>query len=158
LLRRYQQITGITANLPQPYTAPKALQSRQVGTNHRVLFFNLGFIEIEHEDNLSDWIPNNVDLEPNNLLVVANNDIAMLHDMALFRQSRVKLADDEKKVEGGAFFNVEALPEGSILVFPIALKEKGWRPFGKETSQDLYFGGLESIGFGHCRVRLAGDY
>ncbi|MDJ0675478.1 MAG: RAMP superfamily CRISPR-associated protein [Calothrix sp. MO_167.B42] len=158
LLKRYKLITGIKADLPEPYTAPKALQSRQVGTNHRVLFFNLGFIEIEHEDNLSAWIPDNVDLEPNNLLVVGDNDIAMLHDMALFRQSRVKLADEEKKVEGGAFFNVEALPEGSILVFPVALKETGWRPFGEKTSQDLYFGGLESIGFGHCRVRLAGDY
>jgi CRISPR-associated protein Cmr4 len=158
LLKRYKLVTGITADLPKPYTAPKALQSRQVGTNHRVLFFNLGFIEIEHEDNLSAWIPDNVDLEPNNLLVVADNDIAMLHDMALFRQSRVKLADDEKKVEGGAFFNVEALPEGSILVFPVALKEKGWKPFGDETSQELYFGGLESIGFGHCRVKLGGSY
>ncbi len=158
LLKRYKQITGIEAKLPQAYTAPKALQSRQVGTNHRVLFFNLGFIEIEHEDNLSAWIPDNVDLEPNNLLVVGDNDIAMLHDMALFRQSRVKLADDEKKVDTGAFFNVEALPEGSILAFPVALKETGWRPFGEKTSEDLYFGGLESIGFGHCRVRLGGDY
>ncbi|MDJ0732557.1 MAG: hypothetical protein QNJ47_00485 [Nostocaceae cyanobacterium] len=91
----------------------------------RVLFFNLGFIEIEYDNNLFDWIPDNVELDPNNLLVVADNDIAMLHDMGLYRQSRVKLGDDEKKVEGGAFFNVEALPEGSILVFPIALKEKG---------------------------------
>ena len=164
LLRRYKQIANITADLPKPYTAPKTLQSRQVGTNHRVLFFNLGFIEIEHEDNLSAWIPNDVDLNPDNLLVVDNNDIAMLHDMALYRQSRVKLADDEKKVEGGAFFNVEALPEGSILVFPIALKETGWNPFGKDKnnndikSEELYFGGLESIGFGHSRVRLAGNY
>ncbi len=159
LLKRYKQIAGITANLPKPYTAPKALQSRQVGTNHRVLFFNLGFIEIEHEDNLYAWIPTDTDLNPDNLLVVADNDIAMLHDMALYRQSRVKLASEEKKVEGGAFFNVEALPEGSILIFPIALKEKGWKPFGDgKESQELYFGGLESIGFGHCRVRLAGDY
>lgn len=158
LLKRYKQIAGISANLPKPYTAPKALQSRQVGTNHRVLFFNLGFIEIEHEDNLSAWIPTDADLAPDNLLVVDNKDIAMLHDMALYRQSRVKLAADEKKVDGGAFFNVEALPEGSVMVFPIALKEQGWQPFGEETSQELYFGGLESIGFGHCRVRLAGDY
>ena len=159
LLRRYQLVAGITADLPKPYTAPKALQSRQVGTNHRVLFFNLGFLEIEHEDNLCIWIPTGADLNHDNLLVVADNDIAMLHDMALYRQSRVKLADEEKKVEGGAFFNVEALPEASILVFPIALKEKGWKPFGDaKESQDLYFGGLESIGFGHCRVRLAGDY
>ncbi|MEA5596715.1 RAMP superfamily CRISPR-associated protein [Rivularia sp. UHCC 0363] len=159
LLKRYKQIAGITAELPLPYTAPKALQSRQVGTNHRVLFFNLGFIEIEHEDNLSEWIPSSASFNRDNLLVVADNDIAMLHDMALYRQSRVKLADDQKKVEGGAFFNVEALPEGSILIFPIALKEKGWKPFGDgKTSEDLYFGGLESIGFGHCQVKLAGDY
>lgn len=158
LLRRYKQVANITADLPKPYTAPKALESRQVGTNHRVLFFNLGFIEIEHENDLTDWIPTGADLNRDNLLVVADNDIAMLHDMALYRQSRVKLADDEKKVEGGAFFNVEALPEGSILIFPIALKKTGWQPFGEKTSQELYFGGLESIGFGHCRVRLAGNY
>ncbi|NJO63209.1 MAG: type III-B CRISPR module RAMP protein Cmr4, partial [Richelia sp. RM2_1_2] len=169
LLKRYQKITGkptVTekdetklAPIPKPYSAPKALQSRQIGTNHRVLFFNLGFIEIEHENNLSDWIPSGADLNRDNLLVVADNDIAMLHDMALYRQSRVKLADEEKKVEKGAFFNVEALPEGSILVFPIALKETGWKPFGDGIeSQELYFGGLESIGFGHCRVKLAGDY
>ena len=159
LLKRYQLIAGINADLPLPYSAPKTLQSRQVGTNHRVLFFNLGFIEIEHQDDLSAWIPTGTDLNRDSLLVVADNDIAMLHDMALYRQSRVKLADDEKKVEGGAFFNVEALPEGSVLVFPIALKQNGWKPFGDEKkTEELYFGGLESIGFGHCRVRLAGDY
>ncbi len=65
-----------------------------------------------------------------------------------------------KKVdtERGAFFNTEALPEGSVLVFPIALKRKGWKPFGDKTSSELYFGGLESIGFGRCRVSLAGEY
>ena len=158
LLKRYKQIAGISAEIPKPYSAPKALQSRQIGTNHRVLFFNLGFIEIEHEDNLAAWIPSGADLNHDNLLVVGDNDIAMLHDMSLYRQSRVKLADDQKKVEGGAFFNVEALPEGSILVFPIALKQKDWKPFGNQKSQELYFGGLESIGFGRCRVNLAGDY
>jgi len=159
LLKRYRKITGMEKKLPEPYTAPKALQTRQVGTNHRVLFFNLGFIEIEHQDDLSAWIPKETELSPDNLLVVANNDISMLHDMALYRQSRVKLAPDEKKVDGSAFFNVEALPEASILIFPIAVKEKGWEPFDKgEKSAELYFGGLESIGFGHCHVRLAGDY
>lgn len=53
LLKRYKQITGISANLPDPYTAPKALQGRQVDTNRKVLFFNLGFIEIEHDDDLT---------------------------------------------------------------------------------------------------------
>jgi CRISPR-associated protein Cmr4 len=78
--------------------------------------------------------------------------------MALYRQSRVKLLDDMKKVdtEKGAFFNVEALPEGSVMVFPVAMKERGWKPFGaEELVSELYFGGLESIGFGHCRVTLS---
>ncbi|MBD2457788.1 type III-B CRISPR module RAMP protein Cmr4 [Nostoc sp. FACHB-87] len=158
LLKRYKQITGISATLPDPYTAPKALQGRQVDTNCKVLFFNLGFIKIQKDEDLSDWIPTGSNLNPNNLVVVDNNDIAMLHDMALYRQSRVKLADNEKKVEGGAFFNVEALPEGSILIFPIALKQKGWQPFGNDASDELYFGGLESIGFGRCQVTLGGAY
>jgi CRISPR-associated protein Cmr4 len=84
----------------------------------------------------------------------------MLHDMALYRQSRIKMMDDMKKVDGGAFFNVEALPEGSVLIFPIALKQSqsGWKPFGDAPSQNMYFGGLESVGFGRCNVTLAGDY
>jgi CRISPR-associated protein Cmr4 len=165
LLKRFKQITRISEEVPKPYTAPKTLQGRQVGTNRKVLFFNLGFMEIEHEADLSKWIPPGADLPESNLVVVGDNDIAMLHDMALYRQSRVKLLDDTKKVdaEKGAFFNVEALPEGTILVFPVALKEKGWKPFGDYLSQDLYsqdlyFGGLESIGFGRCRVTLGGDY
>ena len=82
----------------------------------------------------------------------------MIHDMALYRQSRVKLNPDEKKATDGAFFNVEALPEGSILVFPVALKKSGWQPFQQQKmSEELYFGGLESIGFGRCHVTLAGE-
>ncbi|MEH1786644.1 RAMP superfamily CRISPR-associated protein [Nostoc sp.] len=158
LLKRYKQITQISATVPKPYTAPKALQGRQVGTNGKVLFFNLGFIEIEHEEDLSAWIPTGSNLNPDNLVVVGNNDIAILHDMALYRQSRVKLSDTEKKVDGGAFFNVEALPEGSVLVFPVALKEAGWKPFGNDASDELYFGGLESIGFGRTQVTLGGAY
>ena len=100
-----------------------------------------------------------MDLDANKLVVVHDNDIAMIHGMALYRQSRVKLLDKMKKVdtEKGAFFNTEALPEGSILVFPIALKEKGWKPFGEEPESELYFGGLESIGFGRCRIVLQGE-
>lgn len=130
----------------------------------KVLFFNLGFLEIDHEVDLSPWIPTGTNLDPNQLVVVDNNDIAQLHDMALYRQSRVKLLDDMKKVDTdkGAFFNVEALPVGSILIFPLALKEKGWKPFkaaepNKPYTEELYFGGLESIGFGRCQVTLAGD-
>jgi CRISPR-associated protein Cmr4 len=52
---------------------------------------------------------------------------------------------------------VEALPEGSVLVFPLALKPdptRAWEPFDDSASQDLYFGGLESVGFGRCQVTL----
>jgi CRISPR-associated protein Cmr4 len=165
LLKRYKQIAGIASNIPDPYTAPPGLQGRVVpGTNRKVLFFNLGFLEIEHHIDLSAWIPHGTNLSPNSLLVVDDRDIAILHDMALYRQSRVKLLDTMKKVdtEKGAFFNVEALPTGSILVFPIASKELGWQPFGKLTKNkpydsELYFGGLESIGFGRCNVTLNGD-
>lgn len=167
LLKRYQQITGIKTSIPLPYTASPGLQARLVpGVNQakKVLFFNLGFLEIDHEVDLSPWIPIGTDLYPHQLVVVDNNDIAQLHDMALYRQSRVKLLNDMKKVdtEKGAFFNVEALPVGSILVFPLALKEKGWKPFKAQQSnqtytEELYFGGLESIGFGRCTVTLAGD-
>lgn len=168
LLARYKLVTGLDAAVPPPYTAAKGLPGKNVqGSNKKVLFFNLGFLEIEREADLNPWLPDNVGsdraLLSQHLLVVSDNDIAMLHDMGLYRQSRVKLADDVKKVDGGAFFNVEALPEGSILAFPIALKETGWQPFGDKNQgdknqQDMYFGGLESVGFGRCRVTLGGDY
>lgn len=164
LLKRFKRIAGVTADIPEPYTAQKGLQGRPMKDQGKILFFNLGFLEIEHEEDLSAWIPTGTtDLDANKLVVVHDNDIAMLHDMALYRQSRVKLGSkenpNEKKVDGGAFFNTEALPEGSILVFPIALKQTNWKPFGEnETSSELYFGGLESIGFGRCLVSLSGDY
>lgn len=163
LLKRFKRIAGVTADIPEPYTAQRGLQGRPMKDQGKILFFNLGFLEIEHEEDLSAWIPTGTDLDANKLVVVHDNDIAMLHDMALYRQSRVKLGSkekpNEKKVDGGAFFNTEALPEGSILVFPIALKQTNWKPFGEnETSSELYFGGLESIGFGRCLVSLSGDY
>ena len=164
LLKRFKRIAGVTADIPEPYTAQRGLQGRPMKDQGKILFFNLGFLEIEHEEDLSAWIPTGTtDLDANKLVVVHDNDIAMLHDMALYRQSRVKLGSkekpNEKKVDGGAFFNTEALPEGSILVFPIALKQTDWKPFGeKENSSELYFGGLESIGFGRCLVSLSGDY
>jgi CRISPR-associated protein Cmr4 len=162
LLKRYKRIyPDIQAAIPLPYTASPNLPGRQVETGHKVLFFNLGFLEIEQEDDLSPWIPPEVELDPDLLVIVKDNDMAMLHDMALYRQSRVKLVSDMKKVdtERGAFFNVEALPEGSVLVFPIALKTPGWQPFGESNvSEDMYFGGLESVGFGRCRVTLGGEH
>ena len=166
LLRRYKQITSLPAEIPLPYTAPQGLgrEVTEKGKTQvtRTLFFNLGFLTLEHTADLSAWIPTGVTLDPKNLVVLDDNDIAMVHDMALYRQSRVKLLDGMKKVdtENGAFFNVEALPEGSILIFPVALKQIGWEPFGvdsqeaKITTLELYFGGLESIGFGRCRVTL----
>jgi len=163
LLKRYKAIADLPAPVPKPYTAAKSLQARDVkieGEQRKVLFFNLGFLALEHTEPLKDWIPNGSDLDESQLVVVADNDIALLHDQGLYRQSRVKLEDNQKKVdtERGAFFNTEALPEGSVLVFPIALKEVGWEPFGSgRRSQELYFGGLESIGFGRCRVTLGGE-
>ncbi|MFG3816592.1 RAMP superfamily CRISPR-associated protein [Limnothrix redekei] len=158
LLKRYQRITGIKADVPAPYTAPKGLQGRQVQGRGKILFFNLGFLEITNTADLSPWVPVDLDLDRNKLVVVDDNDISMLHDMALYRQSRVKLLDKVKKVdtERGAFFNTEALPEGCVLIFPVALKEKGWKPFGDHKESEIYFGGLESIGFGRCRVLLLG--
>jgi len=164
LLKRYKLITGSTDAIPRPYTSAKTLRGRQIsdrGTAKQILFFNLGFMEIEHQieaEAMQKWVPKGSDLAVESLVVVGDNDIAMLHDMALYRQSRIKMMDDMKKVDGGAFFNVEALPEGSVLIFPIALKELGWKPFGDSASQDMYFGGLESVGFGRCNVTLAGEY
>ncbi|MCS7293697.1 MAG: RAMP superfamily CRISPR-associated protein [Gloeomargarita sp. SKYBB_i_bin120] len=161
LLRRYQMITGVEAPLPKPYTADPTLQAKQFSdqkSTRKVLFFNLGFLEIEHEQDMKAWIPKGTSLQPQSLVVVGDNDIGLLHDMGLYRQSRVKLQEDMKKVAGGAFFNVEAIPEGSVFVFPIALKEKGWDPFAGQEQVEMYFGGLESIGFGRCRVTLGGEY
>jgi CRISPR-associated protein Cmr4 len=157
LLKRYKKITNLQATVPDPYTASKSLVGRKSNTGKIVLFFNLGFLEIEHEvetNELEHWIPIGTDLNAVDFVVVGDNDISMLHDMALYRQSRVRLSDTEKKVAGGAFFNVEALPEGSIFIFPIALKDRTWQPFNGQFTQELYFGGLESIGFGHCAVTL----
>ncbi len=168
LLRRYQQICHTDMEpaerpkLPEPYTAAKSLMGKPIGTGKPVLFFNLGFLEIQHSvetDELEPWIPAGASITADNVVVVGDNDIAMIHDMALYRQSRVKLDKEEKKVKDGGFFNVEALPEGTLMVFPIALKKQGWQPFGPEkTSEQLYFGGLESVGFGRCNVSLRGEY
>jgi CRISPR-associated protein Cmr4 len=172
LLKRYQQIhypdTKQRPAIPAPYTAATTLVGKPLGTGKTVLFFNLGFLEIQHSvdpESLNPWIPPGSSITTNNIVVVDDNDMAMIHDMALYRQSRVKLANDQKKVANGAFFNVEALPEGTILIFPIALKKSGWRPFDTEqdlqtavSSEELYFGGLESIGFGRCNVTLQGAY
>ncbi len=161
LLKRYQIITkkDVGQDLPKPYTASKNLSCRKIDGQRKVLFFNLGFMEIEHDEDLSGWIPEGVNVKSDNLVVVDDNDLGMIHDMALYHQSRVKLGSeenpDQKKVDGGAFFSVEALPEGSIMIFPVAMKPTNdqWPPL-TQKNLELYFGGLESIGFGRCNVTL----
>jgi CRISPR-associated protein Cmr4 len=159
LLKRYQQIAKIAADLPKPYTASANLPGRKIGSQTNVLFFSLGFLEIEHKQDLSAWVPESAQLDRQCLVVVGDSDIGVIHDMALYRQSRVKLGSDEnpnqKKVDGGAFFNVEAMPEGSVLVFPIGIKSQAreWVEHNN-NERELYFGGLESIGFGRCQVTL----
>lgn len=119
------------------------------------LFFNFGLLDIEGEEDLTPWFPAGQQLPA---VIVDDSDIAMIHDMALYRQSRVKLKDDEKIVDN--FFNIEALPEDTYLIFPVALRpdpeapKKRWQPFGESNEGEIYLGGLESIGFGHCRVEL----
>ncbi|MFN9623475.1 MAG: RAMP superfamily CRISPR-associated protein [Cyanobacteriota bacterium] len=162
LLKRYAAIAQpeLLPVLPDAYTCSERLQGRK-DHKERTLFFNLGFMPVTPTPELEKWIPSPLksEIPSDRLVVVADADIGMIHDMALYRQSRVKLADTMKKVDGGAFFNVEALPEGTVLVFPLALKpeeDQTWQPFGKETNQEeeLYFGGLESVGFGRCGVTL----
>ncbi|MBD6618091.1 type III-B CRISPR module RAMP protein Cmr4 [Komarekiella sp. 'clone 1'] len=123
LLKRYQQITGkptVTENgktkltqLPQPGNA-------KLKRDRKFLFFNLGFLDdLTPNPQLSDWVSDGVELD--NLVVVDDSEIGIIHDMALYRQTRTKLDNDVKKVEN--FFGVEALPESSVLIFPIAIKE-----------------------------------
>jgi CRISPR-associated protein Cmr4 len=165
LLRRYAacakpSLKGIKLQeeLPKRYTCSKMKSEDRAGEKKR-LFFNLGFIELDIVDNLQNWMPSGFDhsLQASNRLVIVDDaDIGMIHDMALYRQSRVKLDDDQKIVKN--FFNVEALPEGSILVFPVATKSQpeipAWKPFGEDRGRELYFGGLESVGFGRCQVLI----
>ena len=166
LLRRYRAITDPLdqqkLRLPDPYTCSQGLKGRK-GEEGVMLFFNLGFMDVRPVPELRDWIPPPLedDLPPDRLVVVDDADIGAIHDMALYRQSRVQLEDGEKKVKPGAFFNVEALPVDSVLVFPLAIRTGSsdatgsWHPFGAADSGELYFGGLESIGFGRCEVTLS---
>jgi len=160
LLRRYAATAdpALLASVPDPYSCSETLKGRS-DQEERTLFFNLGFMTVKPFPGLQQWVPEPLKSEvpADRLVVVSDADIGMIHDMALYRQSRVKLSDSMKKVDGGAFFNLEALPEGSVLVFPLALKPdpaQTWQPFAESASQDLYFGGLESVGFGRCHVSL----
>jgi len=157
LLNRYQRITGKEQYKFQPYSYSGDLPSKK-------LFFNLGFLTLGDPDKkLKDYFPTAIPKQYP-LVIVDDNDMAMIHDMALYRQSRVALEDNQKKAKNGAFFNVEALPEGSILVFPLAMREKyngkdiKWEDYLNNTnlnnSPELYFGGLESIGFGRTNITV----
>ncbi|MEO0967506.1 MAG: type III-B CRISPR module RAMP protein Cmr4 [Cyanobacteria bacterium J06639_18] len=160
LLKRYQRIMNSRTDsplknktVPTAYTASQTLKALDIDGEQK-LFFNFGFLSIEKTENLLPWFPLGEELPA---VVVGDDEIAMIHDMALYRQSRVALDKNEKKVTRGAFFNTEALPEDTILVFPIALKQKEsekWQPFNGRNSTDIYLGGLESIGFGHCEMTL----
>lgn len=158
LLKRYQKITGIEAPIPAKYTGSKTLDPLQV-EGKPTLFFNFGFLTIDNpKQDLKQWFPLGEELPA---VVVGDDEISMIHDMALYRQSRVRLQDEQKLVHGGGFFNTEALPEGTQLIFAVAIKpdDQKWQPFGENNSEgELYFGGLESIGFGHCSVTLTGQY
>lgn len=161
LLARYAIAKGITDELPTPYTAPKNLKGKTKKNGNHLLFFNLGWLEVSTPE--FDWSPwiEDTGIGKNNIVMVDDADIAMIHDMALYRQSRVALQEEQKKAKEGAFFDVEALPEGSVLIFPIAVKQsldQTWDPLPENPDQTIYFGGLESIGFGRCQVTFGGQY
>jgi CRISPR-associated protein Cmr4 len=162
LLKRYQRIVGgalKAEKIPDQYVGSATLKTLNIEGKQK-LFFNFGFLELKSTKTLQAWFPNGEELPA---VVVGDDEIGMIHDMALYRQSRVRLMDDEKRVEGGGFFNTEALPEGTIMVFPIAIRAtkdttKTWHPFGgNNQSGEIYLGGLESIGFGNCKITLKGE-
>ena len=162
LLKRYQRIVGGDLKgqkIPPLYTGSSTLKTLNVESKKK-LFFNFGFLELKNSADLKAWFPDSAELPA---VIVGDDEIGMIHDMALYRQSRVRLMDEEKRVDGGGFFNTEALPEGTIMVFPIAIRgtkdqSKSWQPFGDQNqSGEIYLGGLESIGFGNCMITLKGE-
>ncbi|CAC5339666.1 MULTISPECIES: RAMP superfamily CRISPR-associated protein [Planktothrix] len=170
LLKRYQRIAGEfiktedgtllkDLDIPQEYTRSQTLKPLSINQEEK-LFFNFGFLTIKDSKDLSPWFPFGDELPA---VVVSDNEIGMIHDMALYRQTRVSLEEQEKRAKKGQFFNTEALPEDTVLAFPIALRNDPnggkWQPFNGENSAEIYLGGLESIGFGHCLVNIHGlDY
>ncbi|BAS60333.1 hypothetical protein NIES2135_64400 (plasmid) [Leptolyngbya boryana NIES-2135] len=164
LLKRYQRIAGNSVDGLKSIKTSAIDRLKYVGSStlktlnvegKKKLFFNFGFLTLDKTEDLSIWFPNGEQLPA---VVVGDDEIGMIHDMALYRQSRVRLMDREKRVDKGGFFNTEALPEGTIMVFPIAIRNTAttpWQPFGDgiETSE-IYLGGLESIGFGNCQITL----
>jgi CRISPR-associated protein Cmr4 len=170
LLKRYQRIAGehVKKNgkqlkdltLPSVGEYSSSLKMLTDKAKKKKLFFNFGFLELGKEATLSsDWFPTNKNDEVLPAVVVEDDEMGLIHDMALYRQSRVKLKEGEKLVDN--FFGVEALPEGTFLAFPIAIRKTQdqaiWDPFNNQLKPyEIYLGGLESIGFGNCRVTVQG--
>jgi CRISPR-associated protein Cmr4 len=157
LLKRYKRIAGIKKKVPRPYTSSSILKAYcSQKTGDKTLFFNLGFIKLRNsEEDWKCWFPNN---KEKSAVVVDDAEIGIIHDMALYRQSRVALDTKQKVVK--EFFNVEALPEETILAFPFGLKPsetqtwENWEALDEGKCGDVYLGGLESVGFGHCYLTL----
>ncbi|WP_346293073.1 RAMP superfamily CRISPR-associated protein [Sphaerothrix gracilis] len=161
LLKRYHKLA--TGKLETPTFKPYSYYGKKSGEK---LFFNLGFLQLgDKDENLKHYIPNFVsDHDTYLLLVVDDTDMSMIHDMALYRQSRVSLETKQKRAKKGAFFDVEALPEGTIMTFPLASRktfqresvqlQTFFRVAGFDKGRELYFGGLESVGFGRAQVTL----
>lgn len=152
LLARYKRVAGITTEIPDPETASTHSSLENVNT----LFFNFGFLDIQQKMDLKGWFP---DGKEKPAVILEDADIGLVHDMALYRQSRVALELDTKIVnDKGGFFNVEALPEGTVMVFPIGMKKtkswENWQPIDGSKAGDIYLGGLESVGFGHCSIEI----
>lgn len=186
LLMRYQRIAGDfvkvdekkylkNIKIPEPSTGSKDLVGREIKTEaarkkaggKEVLFFNFGFLSLSKtKEDLSPWFPLDTMLTCESAkqlpaVVVEDKEMALIHDMALYRQSRVALKKDQKVVDDRAFFNVEALPEGTLMVFPIGIKDRegdklDWKPLNNSRKGDIYLGGLESVGFGHCYMTIKG--
>jgi CRISPR-associated protein Cmr4 len=171
LLKRYAKSIGMSNLINKiPDTknisyCSQELNARSSKEGKKILFFSLGFMELHAHKDLGLFLPDIIETEAKNQLVLVDDaDIGMIHDMALYRQSRVRLADDEKIASDGGFFNVEALPEGTALIFPIAIRSAlqqrplptEWKPFdgGNQNEGEMYFGGLESIGLGRCQVSI----
>ncbi len=134
LLKRYQRIAGLNdLILPRTYVKSESLTPLP----NQKLFFNFGFLTIANGTISSDWFPDGEELPA---VIVGDDEISMIHDMALYRQSRVALEKNQKRNADKAFFGVEALPEETILAFPIGLKKnrdnKQWEPFGKKEVQN----------------------
>jgi len=177
LLRRHARVAGLDvdnhllkglANSGSQSLAGADV-SIDTGADTVKLFFNLGFLSLNRASEamqllLEKFAPKifRDEIDVNQLVIVDDASIGAIHDMALYRQSRVKLKDDEKLVQ--FYFNVEALPEGSVLSFPIAINRSSvpaqygtWAPINattQDSSGEMYFGGLESIGFGRCQVAI----